>query len=274
MCEVKRSASLFAFLTIGLAIVGAGVHAVSGVAAEPVPRAPSWPYVRPSEDSEARPATIRTENFRVEAANERIAQVVGDAAERERKARALAWLGKELPAWGERCTIRVTVTSRGNGGFTNVNFGDGKVGSREVDVKGNLEDILTCVLPHEITHTIFADYFGEPMPRWADEGAAVLSEDKSIKQKYHADLASLLKAQRALPLRRLMAVTTYPDDPMALYTEGYALTEFLVNRKDRKTFLQFLKDGKHHGWEDALKDTYGYKSVDQLEDAWLAEMKR
>jgi hypothetical protein len=114
-----------------------------------------------------------------------------------------------------------------------------------------------------------------PVEGRADEGAAVLSEDKIIHQKYHTDLGSLLKTPgRALPLRRLLAVSDYPDDPKALYTEGFTLTEFLVDAKDRKTFLQFLKQGKRDGWEKSLKENYGYSDIDKLEDAWLTAMKK
>ena len=268
MSFCKRSVAHFVILSIGLAI------AAGGRTGEPVSPPPRPAPSRVAEDLDGRKASVRTDNFVVEAPNERIARVVGETAERERKARALLWLGKELPAWSERCTLRVTVTSHGSGGFTTFNFDDGKVLSRTMGVSGTLEDILTCVLPHEITHTILADHFREPLPRWADEGAAVLSEDKAMREKYHADLTGLLRAGRALPLRRLVAVTDYPDDPMALYTEGFTLTEFLVERKDRKTFLQFLKQGKRDGWEKAVKENYGYADLEKLEDAWLAAMKK
>ena len=45
-------------------------------------------------------------------------------------------------------------------------------------ITGPKERLLNSVLPHEITHTVFAHYFKQPVPRWADEGGAVLSEDE------------------------------------------------------------------------------------------------
>jgi hypothetical protein len=40
-------------------------------------------------------------------------------------------------------------------------------------------------LPHEITHVVLADRFNtKPMPRWADEGMAVLTEPVEKKQAH------------------------------------------------------------------------------------------
>ena len=50
-------------------------------------------------------------------------------------------------------------------------------------IQGSRERILDSVLPHEITHTIFATHFGRPLPRWADEGACTTVEHVSEKAK-------------------------------------------------------------------------------------------
>ena len=41
--------------------------------------------------------------------------------------------------------------------------------------------ILDSVLPHEITHTIFATHFGQPLPRWADEGACTTVDGRPTR---------------------------------------------------------------------------------------------
>ena len=61
------------------------------------------------------------------------------------------------------------------GGITNFGFAGGRVTDQTISVEGRLDRILASSLPHEVTHTIFAAYFGGPMPRWADEGASLLS---------------------------------------------------------------------------------------------------
>jgi hypothetical protein len=44
-------------------------------------------------------------------------------------------------------------------------------------LEGPLENILVGCLPHEVTQSVLADFFGQAVPRWADEGAAIVSED-------------------------------------------------------------------------------------------------
>ena len=98
-------------------------------------------------------------------------------AERCRIGIAQAWLGQELPSWSRPCPIRVKLTDGEAGGLTSFGFNQGRVTDQSMTVEGRLDRILASALPHEVTHTIFASYFGGPMPRWADEGASLLSED-------------------------------------------------------------------------------------------------
>jgi hypothetical protein len=224
------------------------------------PAAPAWAH--------------RTANFRVEAATGRIARLVGEAAEQHRKAQALRWLGKELPPWPEPCPLRVTVTLSGAGGATSFAFDNGKVLSRNMHVQGSLEQLLSSVVPHEVTHAVIADHFRAPVPRWADEGIAVLAEDDESLQKHDKLMGQILKTPgRSIPLRRLFALQGYPRDVMVLWAEGFSVTRFLAERKDRQTFLAFVKQGMKDGWDTAATAHYGFRDVEALEDAWLARLR-
>ena len=55
-------------------------------------------------------ATYQTKNYHVEAPTAELAQKIGREAERLRKDQAVSWLGKELPAWSEPCSIKVKIT--------------------------------------------------------------------------------------------------------------------------------------------------------------------
>src|SRR5262249_56886909 len=100
------------------------------------------------------------------------------------------------------------------------------------------------VLPHEVTHTVLAHSFRPPVPRWADEGGSVLSEDDQERQRHDMLVRQILNTPgRAIPLRRLFALTQYPRDVMVLYAEGYSVTNFLVSRSSRPPFLTFLAHG-------------------------------
>jgi hypothetical protein len=121
-------------------------------------------------------ANYRTQNFVVEANSAQVAELVGKWAEYYRKEKALQWLNQEMPPWSEPCPVRVTVTKSGAGGATSFNFMGGQVW-QTMHIEGPLDRLIASVLPHEVTHTVFAHYFRRPVPRWADEGGSVLSED-------------------------------------------------------------------------------------------------
>jgi hypothetical protein len=275
-------------LAAGVVAAGAGALTYRAPAGEPPP-APEPPLVVPLKDANdpAPPAVAaapaepagptaghRSANFRVEAPSARVAQLVGEAAEQQRKVQALRWLGKELPPWPEPCPLRVKVTLSGAGGATSFAFDKGKILSRNMQVEGSLEQLLAGVVPHEVTHAVIADHFRAPVPRWADEGIAVLAEDDQEVQRHDKLMQQILATPgRAIPLRRLFTMRDYPRDVMVLWAEGYSVTRFLVGRKDRKTFLAFVKQGMREDWDVAAWDYYGYDSVEALEDAWLADLR-
>ena len=109
-------------------------------------------------------ASYRTENFVVEAPTARFAQEVGQAAEKYRRELAQEWLGRELPAWDQPCPIQVQVgPTLGAGGATSFNFDRGRVFGWRMTIQGSEERVLDSVLPHGITHTVFASHFHTPL---------------------------------------------------------------------------------------------------------------
>ena len=216
-------------------------------------------------------ASYRTTNFTVTAATREIAQQVGVTAERERQRLARQWLGRELPPWHRPCPIHVTVGRMGAGGWTKFSFDRGHVFNWNMKIQGSLERILDSVLPHEISHTIFACKFRRPLPRWADEGAATLCEHHTERQRQTDTLQRVIHEGRRIPLRVLLAMTEYPrqtDQVLTLYAEGYSLAEFLVQQAGRKKYLDFLDDAHRVGWEQAIRKNYAHKSIEDLERQW------
>lgn len=218
-------------------------------------------------------ATHRTPNFLVEAPTPQIAQQVGQYAEHYRKEKAREWLGQEMPPWPQPCPLRVTVTMSGAGGATSFSFENGRI-LQQMHIEGSLDRLLASVLPHEVTHTVFAHYFRCPVPRWADEGGAVLSEDEAERNRHDLLARQILNTPgRAIPLRRLFALREYPSDVMALYAQGYSVVNFLVGRSNRQTFLAFVAHGMRHGWDSAAQSHYRFNSVEELEQAWLQHLR-
>jgi hypothetical protein len=221
-------------------------------------------------------ASYRTANFVVQAPNQQVAEQVGHYAEKWRREKALEWIGKEMPTWGQACPLKVTVTPGGAGGATTFAFDRGAILSQEMNVQGSLERILNSVLPHEITHTVFAYHFRQPLPRWADEGGSVLSEDDTERKRHDELVRQCLAGGRAFRLRVLFDMKQYPDsgqDVMTLYAQGYSLSRFLVESTDRRQFLAFVGDGMKSGWDNAVKTHYGMNRLEELEGAWLDWMR-
>ncbi|HEV3166084.1 MAG TPA: hypothetical protein VGZ22_18800 [Isosphaeraceae bacterium] len=213
-------------------------------------------------------ASAKTTNFVVEAPTGEMARRVAEHAEACRKALAMAWLGKELPDWPQPCPIRVKLTEGEAGGRTSFGFARGHVSDQEITVEGRIERILAVAIPHEVTHTIFAAYFGGPMPRWADEGASVLSEDRREKDRHDHIVAQLLARRGDLPLTRLFQLEEYPSDLWGFYGQGYSVSRFLVEIGGRARFLEFVRDGLHSGWDNATRSHYGLSDVRELDRAW------
>jgi hypothetical protein len=219
-------------------------------------------------------AQYRTQNFVVEAPTPQIAQQVGQYAEYYRKQKAEQWLGRAMPNWGQPCPLRVTVTMGGSGGATSFAFDGGRILSQDMHIEGKLDRLLASVLPHEITHTVFAYHFRRPVPRWADEGGSVLSEDDQERARHDSLVRQILNSPgRAIPLSRLFALTNYPRDVMVLYAEGYSVTNFLVEQKGRAEFLAFLAQGMGGNWDHAVRAHYGYAGVRELEQAWVQSLR-
>ena len=221
----------------------------------------------------ARGASHRTANFTVEAPTAEAARRVGEHAEACRKGIARAWLGRELPAWRTPCPIRVKLTNGEAGGLTSFDFAGGRVAGQSMSLEGRLDRVLASALPHEVTHTVFAAYFGGPMPRWADEGASLLSEDRRETDRHDRIAADVLARRAELPLTRLFRLEEYPSDPsglMGFYGQGYSVSRFLIEMGGRPRFLQFVRDGVHAGWDGAAQTHYGLSDVQELDRAWRA----
>jgi hypothetical protein len=162
----------------------------------------------------------------------------------------------------------------GSGGATSFAFDRGQILSMDMHIEGTLDRLLASVLPHEVTHTVLAYYFRCPVPRWADEGGSVLSEDDVERGRHDQMVRQILNTPgRAIPLRRLFAMRDYPRDVMVLYAEGYSVTSFLVGSSSRQAFLTFLAQGMRGDWDGAVRSHYRYNSVEELEQAWLQHLR-
>ena len=216
-------------------------------------------------------AGYRTTNFTVDAPTPELAQEIGDMAEHWRRELAIEWLGQELPDWSRPCPIKARVSPRlGAGGATSFVFDQGEVFGWRMNIQGSRERILDSVLPHEVTHTIFASHFRQPLPRWADEGACTTVEHRSEISKQENMLINFLRNRRGIPFSHMFAMQEYPQDVMPLYAQGHSLAKFLISQHGKREFLTFLADGlEDDNWERAVQEHYGHKNLLTLQNSWM-----
>ncbi|MBL9162698.1 MAG: hypothetical protein JNL18_08210 [Planctomycetaceae bacterium] len=216
-------------------------------------------------------AAYRTVNFTVDAPTPQLAKEIGDSAEQWRRELAIEWLGKELPRWSQPCPIKALVApTLGAGGATSFVFNAGEVYDWRMNIQGSRERVLDSVLPHEITHTIFATHFRQPLPRWADEGACTTVEHRSEIDKQERMLIDFLKTKRGIPFDAMFAMTDYPRDVLPLYAQGHSLAQFLISQRGKQVFLNFLADGmRTSDWRQAIAAHYEYEHLLALQNSWM-----
>lgn len=216
-------------------------------------------------------AGYKTPNFIVMAPTPQLAEKIGKAAEQYRHTLAIAWTGKPMPDWSQPCPITAKVSPRlGAGGATSFVFDRNEVYGWQMKIEGSEERVLDSVLPHEVSHTIFASYFRQPMPRWADEGACTTVEHESERSKQHKMLDEFLRTERGIPFAQMFVMKEYPKDILPLYAQGYSLARYLIQQGGRHKFITFLGQGmRNEQWAVAVRENYGYKSLGELQNSWL-----
>ncbi len=221
-------------------------------------------------------ASYRSPNFIVEAPSQQMAEQIGQAAEKYRRELAAEWLGTPMRNWAQPCPITAHVGDQlGAGGATSFVFEQGEVFGWTMTIQGSLERILDSVLPHEVTHTIFATHFRQPLPRWADEGACTTVEHVSEKEKQQRMLIEFLHTNRGIAFSRMFAMREYPRDVMPLYSQGFSLARYLIAQGGKRKFLNYIADGlRDENWSRATKQHYGHENLLNLQNDWLAWVKQ
>lgn len=220
----------------------------------------------------------RTRNFLVNAPTVEFAKLVAEAAERYRRDLSLEWLGRELPDWRDPCPIVVqTGPNMGASGQTTFDLvSDGSQPRHwSMVVRGTPERILDSVLPHEVTHTIFATHFGRQLPRWADEGACTTVEHLAERSKHEQLLVQFLTTERGIPFNDMFRMKDYPRDMLPLYAQGYSVARFLIALGGKRKFIQYVGEGmRSNNWTASTEEFYGMQSLSELQLTWVEWVRR
>ena len=229
-------------------------------------------------------AGYRTTNFIINAPSLQLAREIGATAERFRRDLAIQWLGRELPRWQQPCPVSANVSPHhGAGGATSFMFQQGRPFGWQMTIQGSRQRILDSVLPHEVTHTIFATHFGRPLPRWADEGACTTVEHVSEKKKHDRMLTQFLTTGRGIAFNDMFAMKEYPRDFIPLYSQGYSLARFLIGQGGKRKFVDYVGEGlRTRNWPAATRSFYGSVlsirtgngPLSDLSETWLDWVRR
>jgi hypothetical protein len=271
------------------AVVDRPVRTASNVAPaqEPPPASPS---PAPTTTAASRVATtvprwqyLDTANFRIYHADPALAAKVAQAAEVARRDQLKHW-SKQPPRanWQPQCEVYLYPTAKqyatmtgqpeDSPGFSTMGMNAGRITSRRINLRADHPNVVQAVLPHEITHVILADHFTEKqIPRWADEGMAVLSEPVDEQQRRAADLIKPLADNRLFAVDVLMNMD-YPDERYwgLYYAQSVSLTRFLVEQGTPAQMIQFLQTSQREGYEPALRRVYKIEGFVDLQRRWSA----
>ena len=245
--------------------------------------APSNPAASRIGTSVGRWQVFDSVNFRIYHADPALAAKVAKAAETARKDLTKRWATKTPRAgWQPSCEIYLYPTAKqyaqmtgqpeDSPGFSTMGMNAGRIISRRVNLRADHPTLVQAVLPHEITHVILADFFTEQqIPRWADEGLAVLSEPADEQRRRAADLATPLAENRLFAVDALMSMD-YPDERYwnLYYAQSVSLARFLVEQGTPAQAIQFLQDAQREGYEPVLRRVYKIDGFPDLQRRWLA----
>lgn len=230
-------------------------------------------------------AVTETANFRVfHMADEATAEKVARVAEATRVTMTRKWFAEEPRDWSPRCDVYVHPTgaayAKATGapaaspGHSTISLDAGRVTARRIDLRGDDPNLCVGVLPHETTHVVLAGRFGaHHVPRWADEGMAVLSEPRQRVELHLRNLPTHEREGALFRVGELMQMADYPEPRRVgpFYAQSVSLVEFLCRRKDPATFARFLREALEGRYEAALSRHYGYRSFAELERDWRGQ---
>jgi hypothetical protein len=232
---------------------------------------------------------VETANFRIlsfglEGASRRSAE----ACETLREELIARWLGgATAPDWIPKCDLvlhasdagydrEVGPAGRETVASVLVERGRGGVTRRRIDIRATRPHWERRALGHELTHVVLADRFAEsPLPRWVDEGTAILADTAQKQGRHFRDLTNALTARREFRLSELVMLADYPPAGRwgTFYGQSASLVKFLVEQSGEPQFLRFVSASLDGGYEHGLRQVYGL-GLAELEHRWRSHVRR
>jgi hypothetical protein len=227
---------------------------------------------------------VETGNFRILSYGiQKATPQVAQSCERLRGELCRQWLGDRSPAvWSPKCDLVLHPSDQsylrevGQAGQSTVASSmigrpGGAITARRIDIRATRADWQTAALPHELTHLVLADRFTtRQLPRWSDEGMAVLADPAAKQERHLRDLEQALATGTSFRVAELLALDRYPAGNRwgTFYGQSASLVRFLVQRGTPATFADFVQLASERGYDAALRDGYHIDGVADLERQW------
>jgi hypothetical protein len=147
----------------------------------------------------------------------------------------------------------------------------GRIIARRIDLLEESTDYLSAALPHELTHVILKDRFAsKTLPRWADEGMAILADTEAKQKRHDSDLQTALRNQTTFRAAELLLMEDYPSASRfgTFYGQSASLTQFLVARRGAPEFVDFIDCAQKRGFDTAVRECYGFVNLGDLDHQW------
>jgi hypothetical protein len=227
---------------------------------------------------------VETENFQAcSVDSQATAKLLAETAETLRGQLQLKWLGDDSQkSWTPKCQIvlhpnlesYVSACGRGSEhtvGTSLFKTEEGRIAGRRIDLLGGRTDYLSAALPHELTHVVLRDSFvTATMPRWADEGAAILADSDAKQGRHLHDLETAIAQHTTFDAAKLLTMEGYPPPEQVgtFYGQSASVTEYLVSKGKPSSFVDFVHVAESKGYDAALRQYYGISDVRELDRQW------
>lgn len=150
----------------------------------------------------------------------------------------------------------------------------GVVTARRIDLRADVDDVLTAALPHELFHVVIADRFRSSLPPlWFDEGMAIQYDVASKRTLHDRDVQAALAAGTAFTIDELIAVDAYPpaDRWGAFYGQSGAFVRWLLTNGSPEEVLAFARESRSQGIHFALARYHPGRETPDIDLAWRRE---
>ncbi len=229
---------------------------------------------------------IESRSFRIHhVGSSAVAERLAPLCERTRQSLRERWLSDMKPTdWSPKCDLflypsgaefqRLTRFPADTWGFADLEIGDKKVWLRRLHLRTDDAQRIDKLLVHELTHVVLADYFAEhQIPRWADEGIAVMSEPIERRNELRRWLTQEAEQGRLFSFRELATQRHVPRDKRLgdlFYAQSSALIDFLLTerRLSESEVLRFVSESESRGLNESLTRWFPDVSVAVLESDW------